>query len=144
MTKKKTDKIKEENNEFNDLSGIDNTIESDFDNLSKDFSSNEENDEQFVKVIDAFISEDNIEQKSRLSFKQILLAVKIDTINDFLLNKKGFNRENLVLKKFKTGMLSYMVSHNGEGRKEVIDLFSRVKEDITVQNAPSFEVKPMK
>jgi hypothetical protein len=94
-------------------------------NISADMDSDKT--EALVKAIDSFISENNLDQKSRLTFKQIAFIVKNNAINEYLMNTYGFRNE--ITHFICQDLLAKMVSHQGKGRSELIAFFKGLNEE---------------
>jgi hypothetical protein len=88
-----------------------------------------------VNALDAFLSEKNLNQKSRLSIKQIMFSTRTNTVNNHMFNKYGV--KNRVIEKLDVEMIEKMISLKGEGRNEAIKLINllneRMAEDKVIQ-----------
>jgi hypothetical protein len=88
-----------------------------------------------VNALDAFLSEKNLNQKSRLSIKQIMFSTRTNTVNNHMFNKYGV--KNRVIEKLDVEMIEKMISLKGEGRNEAIKLINllneRIAEDKVIQ-----------
>ena len=76
--------------------------------------------QEFITSINEFFSDKNLEQKSRLSSRNIKGINAALCINKFLKNK--YNFENKVLKELVERKTEYSISLDGKGRDEVIEL----------------------
>lgn len=106
-----------------------NTLEDTLNDMSIQINNGESNDDRIqslVKALDSFLSEKNLNQKSRLSIKQIIFSTRVNTVNNHMFNKYGV--KNRVLEKLDIEMIEKMISLKGEGRQEVIKLMNLLNE----------------
>lgn len=132
-----------------DLKG---TLKNDIDDMEMDIdnSVSDADDvlEKFVQMFKQFLSNENIEQKSRISNKQLEFLVKAHSLNDFLEEKysiwtieKGTHRKKYIFR-FRNRVLDYycwhiiekVISLDGKGRQEIIDFFKPIMAGFNAEN----------
>jgi arginine utilization protein RocB len=105
----------------------------------------EENPQQkFIDILKEFLSNDNIEKKSRINSEQFTFLIQSYTLNDYLeekysiwhldKNKKkvyDFRMRNRVLDYLCWHIIEKVISLDGKGRSEIIDFFKPIAEQLT-------------
>jgi hypothetical protein len=114
---------------------IGNTIAADINNMRLKMTESNNNDgviNNLVDAVNALLSIENIKQKSRKSISQIWASTEIRTMNKTCFEDYGvFNQ---VTEMFNNNMEEELISLNGMGRIEIIEMVKSLEDRATDEN----------
>lgn len=103
----------------------------------------DESHQKFIDILKEFLSNENIEKKSRLNTEQFTFLIQSYTLNDYLEEKYSvwtmengkkkylFRMRNRVLDYLCWHIIEKVISLEGKGRTEIIDFFKPIAEQLT-------------